>query len=222
MAQNLQNFVEQFFPSIAKRINFRFGTLRGINLYITGSEFPTCSVRNVVEQKNFFFFENITEFITNYKTLLKEQLSDCDNNIHFNTLVDMLTETQLPRAREYIEIRDGIYNEALVFDYVKSRNGKQITRLIKSGVGPLETVLGVTYNKKTKKYRMQFTHNETQECVYSKPIIHDRIIEMLNVYNQRYYLNAPQLKKIKETLYALAVYNVTVRDKTSTTNSITV
>ena len=67
MAQNLQNFVEQFFPSIAKRINFRFGTLRGINLYITGSEFPTCSVKNVVEQKNFFFFENITEFITNYK-----------------------------------------------------------------------------------------------------------------------------------------------------------
>ena len=54
MAQNLQNFVEQFFPSIAKRINFRFGTLRGINLYITDSEFPTCSVRNVVEQKNFF------------------------------------------------------------------------------------------------------------------------------------------------------------------------
>ena len=103
MAQNLQNFVEQFFPSIAKRINFRFGTLRGINLYITGSEFPTCSVRNVVEQKK-FFFENITEFITNYKTLLKEQLSDCDNNIHFNTLVDMLTETQLPRAREYIAI----------------------------------------------------------------------------------------------------------------------
>lgn len=222
MAQNLQNFVEQFFPSIAKRINFRFGTLRGINLYITGSEFPTCSVRNVVEQKNFFFFENITEFITNYKTLLKEQLSECDNNIHFNTLVDMLTETQLPRAREYIEIRDGIYNEALVFDYVKSRNGKRITRLIKSGVGPLKTVLGVTYNKKTKKYRVRFTHNETQECVYSKPIIHDRIIEMLNVYNQRYYLNAPQLKKIEETLYALAVYNVTVRDKTSTTNSITV
>ena len=222
MAQNLQNFVEQLFPSIAKRINFRFGTLRGINLYITGSEFPTCSVRNVVEQKKFFFFENITEFITNYKTLLKEQLSDCDNNIHFNTLVDMLTETQLPRAREYIEIRDGIYNEALVFDYVKSRNGKRITRLIKSGVGPLETVLGVAYNKKTKKYRVQFTHNETQECVYSKPIIHDRIIEMLNVYNQRYYLNAPQLKKIEETLYALAVYNVTVRDKTSTTNSITV
>lgn len=66
MAQNLQNFVEQFFPSIAKRINFRFGTLRGINLYITGSEFPTYSVRNVVEQKK-FFFENITEFITNYK-----------------------------------------------------------------------------------------------------------------------------------------------------------
>ena len=222
MAQNLQNFVEQFFPSIAKRINFRFGTLKGINLYITGSEFPTCSVRNVVEQKNLFFFENITEFITNYKTLLKEQLSDCDNNIHFNTLVDMLTETQLPRAREYIEIRDRIYNEALVFDYVKSRNGKQITRLIKSGVGPLETVLGVTYNKKTKKYRVQFTHNETQECVYSKPIIRDRIIEMLNVYNQRYYLNAPQLKKIEETLYALAVYNATVRDKTSTTNSITV
>ena len=222
MAQNLQNFVEQFFPSIAKRINFRFGTLRGINLYITGSEFPTCSVRNVVEQKNFFFFENITEFITNYKTLLKEQLSDCDNNILFNTLVDMLTETQLPRAREYIEIRDVIYNEALVFDYVKSRNGKRITRLIKSGVGPLETVLGVTYNKKTKKYRVQFTHNETQECVYSKPIIHDRIIEMLNVYNQRYYLNAQQLKKIEETLYALAIYNATVRDKTSTTNSITV
>ena len=153
---------------------------------------------------------------------MKEQLSDCDNNILFNTLVDMLTETQLPRAREYIVIRDGIYNEALVFDYVKSRNGKRITRLIKSGVGPLETVLGVTYNKKTKKYRVQFTHNETQECVYSKPIIHDRIIEMLNVYNQRYYLNAPQLKKIEETLYALAVYNVTVRDKTSTTNSITV
>ena len=222
MAQNLQNFVEQFFPSIAKRINFRFGTLRGINLYITGSEFPTCSVRNVVEQKNFFFFENITEFITNYKTLLKEQLSDCDNNILFNTLVDMLTETQLPRAREYIEIRDVIYNEALVFDYVKSRNGKRITRLIKSGVGPLETVLGVTYNKKTKKYRVQFTHNETQECVYSKPIIHDRIIEMLNVYNQRYYLNAQQLKKIEETLYALAIYNATVRDKTSTTNTITV
>ena len=67
MAQNLQNFVEQFFPSIAKRINFRFGTLKGINLYITGSEFPTCSVRDVVEQKNLFFFENITEFITNYK-----------------------------------------------------------------------------------------------------------------------------------------------------------
>ena len=222
MAQNLQNFVEQFFPSIAKRINFRFGTLRGINLYINGSEFPTCLVRDVVEQKKLFFFENITEFITNYKTLLKEQLSECDNNIHFNTLVDMLTETQLPRAREYIEIRDGAYNEALVFDYVKSRNGKRITRLIKSGVGPLETVLGVAYNKKTKKYRVQFTHNETQECIYSKPIIHDRIIEMLNVYDQRYYLNAPQLKKIEETLYALAVYNATVRDKTSTTNSITV
>ena len=116
MAQNLQNFVEQFFPSIAKRINFRFGTLRGINLYITCNKFPTCSVRDAVELKYFFFFENITEFITNYKTLLKEQLSDCDNNIHY----------------------------------------------------------------------------------------------------------APQLKKIEETLYALAVYNVTVRDKTSTTNSITV
>lgn len=64
MAQNLQNFVEQFFPGIAKRINFRFGTLRGINLYITGSEFPTCSVRDVVEQKKLFSFENITNSIT--------------------------------------------------------------------------------------------------------------------------------------------------------------
>ena len=222
MAQNLQTFVERFFPGIAKRINFRFGTLRGINLYITGSEFPTCSVRDVVEQKNLFFFENITEFITNYKTLLKEQLSEYDNNIHFNTLVDMLTETQLPRAREYIEIRDVIYNEALVFDYVKSRNGKRITRLIKSGVGPLETVLGVAYSKKTKKYRVQFTHNVTQECVYSKPIIRDRIIEMLNVYNQRYYINALQMRKIEETLYALADYNDSVKNKTNITNSITI
>ena len=175
----------------------------------------------LLNRRNFSFFENITEFITNYKTLLKEQLSDCDNNIHFNTLVDMLTETQLPRAREYIEIRDGIYNEALVFDYVKSRNGKRITRLIKSGVGPLETVLGVAYNKKTKKYRVQFTHNETQECVYSKPIIHDRIIEMLNVYDQRYYLNVLQMKKIEETLYVLADYNDSVKNKTNITSSIT-
>ena len=60
MAQNLQNFVEQFFPSIAKRINFRFGTLKGINLYITGSEFPTCSVRNVSAKNK----TNITNSIT--------------------------------------------------------------------------------------------------------------------------------------------------------------